>query len=491
MKPVLLIIELILVLPAFLSAQYATPGTGVYWSFDSLQVHGSGTVTVVNDSVFINEALFISAMDTLKDDGRRVFFTQTGTAAEVTVNGSFIVTGCSFDHADSSLRWSSLRFEGGSSLIEGCTLQRAETGITISAGQLSLGNSEIGFCSDTGIRLAGSADAQIEYCTVHDNDGYGIHITSEGAVMVRESIIENNSKIKSGRPGVFIFDASPQLIGNEIVNNSWQGVGIWQQFGTALPVIDSNLVAGNLSGITIVNASPLIRFNEIINNFQPGNFESGAGVFIGFSQANPVLYKNTISGNHFGIALQNNGRVICGDLADSDSTHHGYNRILGNKFGSTVYDFFNETSLDQKAENNYWGTDNADSIAAHIVDAGDEPGYGVVDFMPYLPHEPLSVANNQLPFPEYPVLVRAYPNPFNSRVRFRIEGGFRMRFSDISVFDLTGRKLRTLRLYPTKNGLETSWDSMDRNGRTVASGIYIWKLSSPGQPVSGRIILIK
>jgi hypothetical protein len=48
----------------------------------------------------------------------------------------------------------------------------------------------------------------------------------------------------------------------------------------------------------------------------------------------------------------------------------------------TIFDLYNNTPDPIKAENNYWGTGNADSAEAHIFHNPDDPTRGVVDYLP-------------------------------------------------------------------------------------------------------------
>lgn len=66
-----------------------------------------------------------------------------------------------------------------------------------------------------------------------------------------------------------------------------------------------------------------------------------------------------------------------------------------------------------------------------------------------------------------------YPNPFNAstRIQFQLDHN---EMVELSVFDCTGRKIRTL-LHSSKEAGEYSvlWKGVDDSGRTVASGVYI------------------
>jgi YVTN family beta-propeller protein len=80
-----------------------------------------------------------------------------------------------------------------------------------------------------------------------------------------------------------------------------------------------------------------------------------------------------------------------------------------------------------------------------------------------------------------------FPNPFRARtsVRFRVEAaGSAVR---IDVFDVSGRRVRTLleRRMPRGDHL-AGWDTMDATGRPVAAGVYVARLTVNGERLATR-----
>jgi fibronectin type 3 domain-containing protein len=84
------------------------------------------------------------------------------------------------------------------------------------------------------------------------------------------------------------------------------------------------------------------------------------------------------------------------------------------------------------------------------------------------------------------------PNPFNptTLIRYDIpEGG---RAVTLAVYDVGGRLVRTL-----VDGVETpgektvSWDGHDSDGRTVASGVYFYRLTSTSYTETRKMLLMK
>ncbi|HEU4725814.1 MAG TPA: FlgD immunoglobulin-like domain containing protein, partial [Candidatus Eisenbacteria bacterium] len=85
-----------------------------------------------------------------------------------------------------------------------------------------------------------------------------------------------------------------------------------------------------------------------------------------------------------------------------------------------------------------------------------------------------------------------YPNPFNPRTTIRYTLARPGRVA-LRVFDVTGRLVATLRDDVEPAGdREVEWDGRDRAGRTVASGVYIYRLSTEsGENASRRMAVVK
>lgn len=83
------------------------------------------------------------------------------------------------------------------------------------------------------------------------------------------------------------------------------------------------------------------------------------------------------------------------------------------------------------------------------------------------------------------------PNPFNPRttVQYALPTGGVAR---IVIFDLAGRRIRTLVSgYVDAGRHEAHWDGRDEQGRTVASGVYLYRLVAGGFAQTNRMVLLK
>jgi hypothetical protein len=148
-----------------------------------------------------------------------------------------------------------------------------------------------------------------------------------------------------------------------------------------------------------------------------------------------------------------------------------------------VYDLYNNTPDSIKAENNYWGTANLDSIETHIFHKPDSSTLGFVD---YLPISTISnIRNNQTQIDSYEML-EVFPNPYNPSITiiFYINnpGFIKMR-----VYDLLGREVYTIINENLGKGrFERNW-----NSGGLASGIYIISLVTQEHTFAKRIAVIK
>ena len=86
-----------------------------------------------------------------------------------------------------------------------------------------------------------------------------------------------------------------------------------------------------------------------------------------------------------------------------------------------------------------------------------------------------------------------WPNPFNANttIAFDLPGTAPVR---LVVYDLLGRRVRTLHrgeaLAPGRH--RSSWDGLDENGRPVASGVYLYRLTAGADfTAAGRMALIR
>ena len=96
--------------------------------------------------------------------------------------------------------------------------------------------------------------------------------------------------------------------------------------------------------------------------------------------------------------------------------------------------------------------------------------------------------------PELPVsfaLKQNYPNPFNpsTLIAYSIP---RRSFVELAVFNLLGERVATLESAMRGAGEHSVvWDGRDDSGESVASGVYLYRLTAGGQAASRKMLLLK
>jgi hypothetical protein len=115
----------------------------------------------------------------------------------------------------------------------------------------------------------------------------------------------------------------------------------------------------------------------------------------------------------------------------------------------------------------------------------DDRGYPLPKFKIYI--------TESTKLPKHFALYQNYPNPFNPSTIIRFDvpppGG---NHAKLVVFDLQGRKVRTLRDEPLKPGrYALEWDGRNDAGQRLASGLYIYRFETAGFVRSRKMILLK
>jgi hypothetical protein len=88
-------------------------------------------------------------------------------------------------------------------------------------------------------------------------------------------------------------------------------------------------------------------------------------------------------------------------------------------------------------------------------------------------------------------LHQAYPNPFNPSTTLKYEMGSAGPVS-IDVFDVNGRKIRSLYTgIQTPGQHEVRWDAKNDNGRSMSSGVYLFKVNVNGKMHTAKTLLLK
>ena len=84
-----------------------------------------------------------------------------------------------------------------------------------------------------------------------------------------------------------------------------------------------------------------------------------------------------------------------------------------------------------------------------------------------------------------------YPNPFNPATTISFSLAARGAVN-LSVYDAAGHLVRTLVAESLAAGPHAIlWDGQDESGRMAASGIYLYRLTTPDHVLGGKMILVE
>jgi hypothetical protein len=90
-------------------------------------------------------------------------------------------------------------------------------------------------------------------------------------------------------------------------------------------------------------------------------------------------------------------------------------------------------------------------------------------------------------------LSQNYPNPFNPMTTIRVDiPAGETKHADLSIYDLRGRRVRTLVDKPLNAGTHFfAWDGRDDAGRSVPSGTYIYRMKRGEDQYTRKMLLMK
>ena len=229
-----------------------------------------------------------------------------------------------------------------------------------------------------------------------------------------------------------------------VFQNSTTGANF--KYGGA-PTVSGCLFTACSSGVVVADSSaPFLRTNEVVSN-----------TFAGLN----------VTGDP--------GPEVGRTLADA-------NDIYDNAF----FEVFNNGTATINADYNYWGD----------VCVGDSLFYGLVDYVPWtdeLHTETYTECPTGIdgetgkPFASY-----NYPNPFNptTRIRYMVpDPGSMVR---ITVYDLSGRLVRTLVDEELPGGTYMAvWHGRDDTGKRMSSGVYFYRIEIGNYRVDRKMVMLK
>ncbi|MBZ0203152.1 MAG: right-handed parallel beta-helix repeat-containing protein [Ignavibacteria bacterium] len=484
-------------------ADYSTPNTSRNWNLDSLVAFSGGVVTFSSGSYMVNQTVNVLNSDTLKilsnstvKLAQSVSLNITGTliinppdSMKITsIDTNLIFQEVRIDNSvASSFRkmifeysFNGLRMLDCSPLIEGCTFRYNCKGNGTTSTAISLFN----------------CNSVISNSKIYRNYRVGIAGGSNIANVpqILNNLIYENDLSNGNVPQISLGQSGNGTViirGNMITGLAILSGGIAAlPSGTLTIIIENNTIKKNRYGISLNGSCNAIIRNNIIdsNNIQGIPLQGGSGLnFIGSGVA-AIVSKNIIRWNLWGVTLQSGSSSVFGDLSNPDTNYVGLNYIFFNSNSGKFYDFYNSTPSPVKAENNFWGTGNLDSIEAHICHQPDSIIYGFVDYLPIF--IPVGINTQYYGVPVKYHLYEAYPNPFNpsTKLRFDVpETVARDIDINLSVFDVSGKLIRTI----VEQKFPAGSYQFDFDASGLASGVYFYTLSTPFFTESKKLVLLK
>ena len=194
--------------------------------------------------------------------------------------------------------------------------------------------------------------------------------------------------------------------------------------------------------------------------------------------------------------------VVSGHLAGKPALLDGYKVIVRN--------LRTNSTITAAVQGDYFAAATADLARRSVVQVGDVvelrvigPG-GNAESQPvtykvtpqHLANAVLSISLDGIGRPAQNLLLQNYPNPFNPETWIPYQLSEDSPVS-ISIYDTTGRLVRTLSLgfqsagFYNSQGRAAYWDGRNALGERVASGVYLYQLTTPSFQQTRRLVIVK
>lgn len=510
-----LILLLLIVFTANIShSQYTTPNTGVKWNMDSLVAYSAGVVTYSDGNYLINSNLFINTFDTLAITNNCII--KVGNGLLIDVYGVLKVTppdSVKMTAQDTAVKYIGMRFEDSSdvSVLKKFIFEYANSirllraNITIDSCTLRY-NTLVNNAGSGAISLSSSSPT-ISNSKIFRNRRSAIISPANGGCspIIINNLIYENGVNNENYPQINLGpgDIAPIIIKNNTVTGLTTslmvgGIGISNLLGSSTittALIENNIVKHNRFGIafTGANLTGVVSGNVVdSNNIQNNPSLGGSG--LNFNSTSTTAFqtvkvkRNIVRGNLWGVTIQGKAKPNFGDLSSNDTNLIGLNEIYNNNNSSQQFiDFFNNTPDSIKAENNYWGSINLDTVESHIFHNTDSIALGFVDYLPIWAST--SITTPVINYPSTFNLYEAYPNPFNPMTEIKFDVS-KASFISIKVYDITGRVVGELANSYHIPGTYSVY--LDAGKFGLSSGVYFVRMTATNDFAKTlKVLLIK
>lgn len=466
---------------------------------------GAGADQTVIDAQGLGRGIFIESVS----DCRIQDLTVTGAYAEIYGSGILIRT------VDASVEVVDVRvtanLDGGVVCING-----AHPILT----RLEIDNNEAK--QGGGLAIEEGSSPLVETCYIHDNSapsGAGIFIRTNCYPTLNDCRVAFNTITADfgNGGGIAVQNAAPMITNCHIYGNSTLGYGGGVAFTSGASgtlqnsQVYENDAAGTYSlggGVAVSQSNPTIDGVLIASNTCSGFYAEGGGIDVSFtpspSISNCTIVDNATGQNGFGggISVQFSAaptidRCI---IASATAGQGMYCLAATPVVGCT--DIWGNAGGDALCGTDGGGNFSADPLFCNTAEKpwhiatdspcadGNHPGglCGGID----LGWAPAGCGGSPVPVPA-PALLEAgnLPNPFNPKTTIwfvQPEPGP----VALTIFDLRGHKVGG-RVWPEAPAgrTEFDWNGLDRTGRALPSGIYLYRVESGTVSTTRRMSLIR
>ena len=385
-------------------AQYTTPGNNLSLTLQELVGMSGGVVTETDGDFFINSTLTIAATDTLKILEAETI--RTAATVRIEIMGKFIsdpaeglVIFTAQDTTSSAANFRGFRFEDADPAVFRNTVVKYGGGIQLIGTEALFEHCIMRNNGHSNVSAAitySNSSPVIRYSEFRENSrsalASGANVLGSPKIMY-SSFIHNTTE-NSNRPQINLGPGAADTI--KIVGNYVEGLypvvgGIAVSNllggGSSKVLIADNVIVNNRYGYaqTGNNISSVVRGNTILNNDIQGNpMQGGSGLnFNGVTNNHAIVRSNLISGNLWGVTIQNTAQPEFGTAED-----HGGNVFFDNGNSGQIYALYNNTPNPINAIGNYWGGNTTEEAEQHIFHQPDDAALGLVTYLPIMQLHP-------------------------------------------------------------------------------------------------------